>query len=150
MAGQVRYHAPGALARMLNRAVGSLTRRGLSLWGTRVLSVRGRMSGEWRSTPVNVLTVAGRDYLVSPRGRTQWVRNLRAAGEGELRVGRRVRRVRATELPDDEKPELLRAYLARWGWEVGRFLEGVDARSDEAALRRVAPECPIFRVATIG
>ena len=77
--------------RTFNSTVVWLTRRGLSVWGSRVLYVRGRTSGQWRSNPVNVLTLDGRRYLVAPRGRTQWVRNLRAAGSGELRVGRRVR-----------------------------------------------------------
>ncbi|WP_026454614.1 nitroreductase family deazaflavin-dependent oxidoreductase [Saccharomonospora iraqiensis] len=143
-----RYRRPGKLDAGLNLVVRSLTGLGVSLWGTRILSVRGRRSGQWRSTPVNLLTLDGADYLVSPRGHTQWVRNLRAAGDGQLRVGRRVRRFRAVELPDDEKVEILRAYLARWGWEVGRFFDGVDAHSDTADLRAAAPGCPVFRVVT--
>src|SRR5882672_1042269 len=86
--------------RTFNSTVVWLTRRGISVWGSRVLYVRGRTSGQWRSNPVNVLTYEGRRYLVAPRGQTQWVRNLRAAGGGELRVGRRVETFTATELAD--------------------------------------------------
>src|SRR5215472_12152905 len=86
------------LGRLFNSAVATLTRWGVSVWGSRVLYVRGRTSGQWRSTPVNVLSHAGQQYLVAPRGHTQWVRNLRAAGGGELRVGRKAERFTATEL----------------------------------------------------
>jgi hypothetical protein len=65
------------LGRLSNSTVATLTRYGISLRGSRVLSVRGRKSGEWRSTPVNPLTYQGRRYLVSPRGQTQWVASAR-------------------------------------------------------------------------
>src|SRR3954464_11109796 len=84
------YRAPGWFTRnVANRAVAFLTRHGVSIVGSRVLAVRGRTSGEWRTTPVNLLDHDGRRYLVSPRGEGQWVRNLRAVGTGELRGGRR-------------------------------------------------------------
>jgi deazaflavin-dependent oxidoreductase (nitroreductase family) len=66
------------------------------------LAVRGRTSGEWRTVPVNVLELAGQRYLVAPRGDTQWVRNLRAAGRGELRRRGRIEGFRATEIADDK------------------------------------------------
>jgi deazaflavin-dependent oxidoreductase (nitroreductase family) len=123
-----------------------LTRRGFSVWGSRVLYVRGRTSGQWRSNPVNVLTHDGRRYLVAPRGQTQWVRNLRAAGGGELRVGRRVEKFRATELADADKPGVLRAYLRRWTFEVGVFFDGVNADATEAKLLEIAPGYPVFLI----
>jgi hypothetical protein len=95
---------------------------------------------------VNLLTLDGRRYLVAPRGHTQWVRNLRAAGGGELLLGRRVEAFRASELPDAEKPRILRAYLKRWKMEVGTFFAGVGADSSEADLARIAPEHPVFRI----
>jgi deazaflavin-dependent oxidoreductase (nitroreductase family) len=116
------------------------------VWGSRILRVRGRRSGEWRETPVNVLTHDGHRYLVAPRGHTHWVRNLRAAGHGELRLGRRIEPFGATELPDEDKPELLRAYLARWKAEVGVFFGGVGPESSEADLLRIAPDHPVFRL----
>ena len=119
------------------------------MWGSRELRLRGRTSGEWRTTPVNLLTFEGERYLVAPRGETQWVRNLRVAGDGELRVGRRTEAFRATELGDDEKVDVLRAYLDRWKAEVGVFFDGVSATSPDAELRRIAPNHPAFRIASV-
>ena len=145
--GASRYVAPGGWTdHVFNRAVAFLTRHGVSLYGSRILYVRGRSSGEWRSTPVNPLDYDGGRYLVSPRGHTQWVRNMRVAHGGELRVGRRIERFTATELPDAEKPALLRAYLKRWKWEVGMFFAGVGPDSSDDELRRIAPDHPVFRV----
>jgi deazaflavin-dependent oxidoreductase (nitroreductase family) len=140
----MRYVEPTRADRLMNRVVTALTRLGVSVWGSRILHVRGRTSGAWRTTPVNLLTHEGRRYLVAPRGETQWVRNLRAAGGGELHVGRRVERFTAAELADEAKPPVLRAYLDRWGWEVGRFFEGVNGSVDDAALTRIASEFPVF------
>ncbi|MGW6504054.1 hypothetical protein [Nonomuraea angiospora] len=88
----------------------------------------------------------GSRYLVAPRGITQWVRKLRVAGNGELHVGRRIETFIATELSDDEKPAILRAYLKRWGWEVGRFFEGVNANASEEQVQAIAPGFPVFRI----
>ena len=139
-----RYLEPTSLDHVFNRAVGFLTRHGVSLYGSRVLSVRGRRSGQWRSTPVNPLVVDGRRYLVSPRGTTEWVRNLRAGGSGELRIGRRVETFVATEVPDTAKPPVLRRYVKKWKWEVGRFFADVDADSTDPQLLQIAPEFPVF------
>ena len=130
--------------RLSKSLVAMLTKAGISLLGSRILSVRGRKSGEWRSTPVNVLTHDGHRYLVAPRGHTQWVRNLRAAGGGELRIGRRVERFTATELPDEQKPEVLRAYLKRWKFEVGMFFDGVSPDSSDTEWEAEAPRHPVF------
>ncbi|TMD26089.1 MAG: DUF385 domain-containing protein [Chloroflexi bacterium] len=131
---------------VFNNFVATCTRLGISVWGSRVLRVRGRKSGEWRSSPVNLLTYQGNRYLVAPRGHTQWVRNIRVAGGGELVLGGRVQRFRAVEIPDDDKVPLLRAYLKRWSFEVGIFFGGVNAESSDADLRRIAPDHPAVRV----
>jgi len=142
-----RYQRPDWFtAHVFNPTVASLTRVGVSVAGSRVLEVRGRKTGEPRRTPVNLLTVGGNRYLVAPRGHTHWVRNLRARGEGQLLLGRRAEPFRAVELGDDEKPPLLRAYLKRWKWEVGAFFGGVGPDASEDALRRIAPDHPIFRI----
>ena len=147
MSSTDRYVRAGRATSVFNEIVAWLTRRGLSVWGSRVLAVRGRRSGEWRTTPVNLLTHEGERYLVAPRGHTQWVRNLRAAGgTGELRVGRRVEAFTADEVADDEKPAVLRAYLKRWKFEVGVFFDGVDASAPDATLRRIAGGYPVFRL----
>ena len=142
-----RYVEPGWFTRnIFNRGVRRLTRLGISVAGSRELRVRGRKSGEWRSTPVNLLTVDGARYLVAPRGTTQWVRNLRAAGDGELKVGRRTEPFQAAELADGDKPAVLQEYLRRWAWEVGAFFEGVDKNASADDLARIAPDFPVFRV----
>lgn len=144
-----RYVKPGWFTRhIFNPAVQGLTKLGISVWGSRELRVRGRTSGEWRTNPVNLLTIDDTQYLVAPRGITQWVKNLRAAGNGELRVGKRVEAFTATELPDTEKIPILRAYLKKWKAEVGVFFDGVGGDSAESELERIAPNHPVFRIAS--
>ena len=141
------YQRPGWFTtNVFNRVVAALTRLGVSVYGSRVLEVRGRKSGEWRQTPVNLLRYQGIEYLVAPRGHTQWVKNLRASGQGRLRVGRRTQPFSAVELSDDDKPPLLRAYLKKWKFEVGVFFGGVGPDSPDDALRRIAPDHPVFRL----
>jgi deazaflavin-dependent oxidoreductase (nitroreductase family) len=144
-----RYLEPDRFTRnILNPTVQGLTRLGISFWGSRILEVRGRKSGKWRSVPVNLLTFDGNDYLVAPRGETQWVRNLRVAGEGRLRLGRRTTKFEAEELRDADKPRILRPYLERWKWEVGQFFEGVGPDASEEDLLTIAPNHPVFSITT--
>ena len=141
------YRPPGWFTRnVFNRTVAFLTRHGVSILGSRVLAVRGRSSGVWRTTPVNLLDYRGHRYLVSPRGEGQWVRNLRASGTGELRVGRRTEAFRGRELSDDEKVPVLRAYLKRWKFEVGAFFDGVGPDSSDAEILAIAARHPAFEV----
>ncbi|MGH7764102.1 MAG: nitroreductase/quinone reductase family protein [Candidatus Dormibacteraceae bacterium] len=141
------YKKPDWFTRhVFNPAVEVMTHAGISVWGSRVLKVRGRKSGEWRSHPVNLLTYEGKQYLVAPRGLTQWVRNIRVAGQGELWLGSKGRPFQAIEVTESEKVPLLRAYLKRWKAEVGMFFQGVSADSPEAELRRIAPDHPVFRI----
>ncbi len=142
-----RYlEAGGITDKLFNPMVAWLTRRGVSLAGSRVLEVRGRTSGEWRATPVNPLPLDGAEYLVAPRGHTQWVRNLRVAGGGRLRKGRSIEEFTAVELDDADKPEILRAYLAKWKWEVGAFFDGVGADASDEELLAIAAGYPVFRI----
>jgi deazaflavin-dependent oxidoreductase (nitroreductase family) len=141
------YREPGWFTRnVFNRTVVVLTKLGISVWGSRELRVRGRTTGAWRKTPVNLLTHDGQQFLVAPRGRTQWVRNLRVAEEGELRVGRRVQAFHAVEIPDDAKVAILRAYLRRWKMEVGVFFDGVGPDASDEELAAIAGRHPVFRV----
>ena len=135
---------------VLNRLVAWLTRRGLSVWGSRVLAVRGRKSGEWWRTPVNLLTYEGQRYLVAPRGHVQWTHNMRAAGGGQLLLGKKSEDFTATEVADDDKVQLLRAYLKRWKAEVGVFFGGVGPESSDEALRAIAPKHPVFRITPVS
>ena len=131
---------------VFNPTVALMTRVGISVWGSRILRVRGRKSGEWRSNPVNLLTFEGKQYLVSPRGHTQWVRNIRVTGGGELVLGSKVQPFTAVEIPDAEKAPIVRAYLKRFSFEVGMFFKGVTADSPEEDLSRIAPDHPVFRL----
>jgi deazaflavin-dependent oxidoreductase (nitroreductase family) len=141
-----RYIKPTSMDTYFNRAVGLLTKLGISIMGSRVLAVKGRTSGLWRTTPVNLLTVDGARYLVAPRGQAQWVRNIRVAGGGELRLGRRAEQFTSTELADADKAPVIRAYLERWGWEVGRFFDGLAKDASDPEILAVAPGFPVFRV----
>ena len=132
--------------RVMNPLIGLLTRFGLSFWGSRILEVRGRTSGEPRRNPVNPLSFGGSRYLVAPRGHTQWVRNLRATGEGHLLLGSRREHFTANEIGDAEKEPILRAYLARWKWEVGQFFDGVGPDSPSEEFARIASDHPVFRI----
>jgi len=143
---QPRYVEPNRSTQIFNAAVARLTRMGISVYGSRVLAVRGRKSGEWRTTPVNPLTIDGQRYLVSPRGNTQWVRNMRVAGGGELRIGRRAEKFTATELPVEERPAVLRAYLKKWKFEVGMFFQGVGPDAPDDKILAIAPDHPVFRI----
>jgi deazaflavin-dependent oxidoreductase (nitroreductase family) len=133
--------------RIFNRSVAFLAKSGISLFGSRLLAVRGRKSGEWRTVAVNPMTHNGERYLVAPRGHVHWVRNIRVAGGGELRLGRRAEVFTATEVADADKPEILRTYLKKWAWEVGKFFgDDVSAKSSHEKLLEIAPGFPVFRV----
>ena len=141
-----RYDEPNLAARAFNEVFRWLAEAGIGIAGTRALRVRGRKTGKRRGVVVNLLTVDGRDYLVSPRGNTQWARNARAAGEVEMGPRWRSRDVRIVELADDAKPELLKRYLERWYWEVKGHVGGLTPESTDAELRAAAPSIPVFEL----
>ncbi|MER5370303.1 nitroreductase family deazaflavin-dependent oxidoreductase [Streptomyces sp. NPDC002722] len=144
---QPYYLRGSALNVRMNGIVGRLARHGLSMFGSAEMSVRGRKSGQMQRVPVNPHTHEGAQYLVSARGHSQWVRNMRAAGGGELRVGRKVREFTAVEIPDDEQKSLvIRAYLERWGWQVNDYFQGVTAESTDTELLAACPDHPVFRI----
>jgi deazaflavin-dependent oxidoreductase (nitroreductase family) len=140
----VRYDEPHRVARAANTLIRWLAEFGISIAGTRALRVRGRKTGTVRGAVVNVLTVDDVDYLVSPRGTTQWVRNVRAAGAVDMGPRWRRRRLRATEVADSAKPELLRRYLDRWYWEVKGHIAGLTPDSGDEQFRAAAPSIPVF------
>ncbi len=144
---QPYYLQASPAAKRLNKVIGRLARYGVSLGGAAEMSVRGRRSGRMQRVPVNPHAFGGAQYLVSARGHSQWVRNMRVAGGGELRVGRRTRAFSAVEIPDDEqKAQIVRAYLKRWGWEVDQYFQGVTAKSTDAELLAACPDHPVFRI----
>jgi deazaflavin-dependent oxidoreductase (nitroreductase family) len=129
-----------------NRALGFLVGLGIGPGYMQLLQVRGRKTGRTFSTPVNLLELGGKTYLVAPRGRTQWVRNAEAAGEIALKRGSTRKRFRLRALPDTEKPELLKAYLDRYASQVQRYFPAVRSGSPAGAFRAVAAEYPVFEL----
>jgi deazaflavin-dependent oxidoreductase (nitroreductase family) len=138
---------PGWFTKHVFNAVVSVAMRlGISVLGSRILEVPGRSSGEPRRTPVNLLTLDGERYLVVGRGATKWVRNLCASGEGRLLLGRHGEPFTATEVDDEQKVPILRAYLKRWKAEVGVFFDGVGPDSPDEQMRAAAAKHPVFRL----
>jgi hypothetical protein len=142
-----RYDEPTRAEQAFNKLFRWLAEAGISIAGTKALRVRGRKSGKRRGVVINLLNVDGRDYLVSPRGNTQWARNARAAGVVEMGPRWRSRDVRIVEVSDDAKPEIVRRYLARWFWEVKGHVGGLTPESSDAQLRAAAPSIPVFELA---
>jgi hypothetical protein len=142
----VRYEAPNLAARAGNELIRWLAEAGISIAGTRALRVRGRKTGKLRGVVINLLTVDGRDYVVSPRGNTQWARNARSAGVVQMGPRWRSREVRIGEIGDDAKPELLKRYLDRWYWEVKGHVGGLTPESTDDERRAAAPSIPVFEL----
>ncbi|MFZ0249296.1 MAG: nitroreductase/quinone reductase family protein [Acidimicrobiales bacterium] len=142
------YKEPDWFTRtVFNNVVKGLTRMGVSVWGSRVLEHRGRTTGKLHHVPVNLLTVDGKQYLVAPRGETQWVRNVRhAGGHLVLILGRRRQLCTAREIPAHDAVPVLRAYLRRWKFEVGMFFDGLTPDSTDAEWAAVAADHPVFEI----
>ena len=140
------YKKPDWFTRnVFNRLLEGLTRMGVSVLGSRVLEHRGRSTGKVHHTPVNLLTIEGTEYLVAPRGETQWVRNVRhAGGHLVLILGRRRQPCTATVVPVADSVPILRAYLRRWKFEVGMFFDGVTPDSTDEEWAAVAGRHPVF------
>lgn len=142
-----RYIRPDWFTKHLfNPLVEGLTRLGVSVYGSRILAVRGRKSGKWFTTPVNPLEFRGQRFLVAPRGTTGWVKNIRVSGGGELRLGPGRESIQVDEVADADKPELLRHYLRKWKWEVGQFFGGVGPDASDDEITRIGPNHPVFRI----
>jgi deazaflavin-dependent oxidoreductase (nitroreductase family) len=145
-----RYDEPNRVARAANVVIRWLAEAGISIAGTRALRVRGRKSGKQRAVVINLLTVDGVDYLVSPRGNTQWARNVRAAAVVEMGPRWHRQRARASEVGDAAKPDLLRRYLARWYWQVKDYVAGLTPDSTDEKFRAAAPTIPVFALTKAG
>lgn len=142
-----KYQRPDVLTRsVLNPLVMIAGKLGLTMKNTHTLRVRGRASGKMQSVPVSPLELDGARYLVAPRGTTQWVRNIRASGEGELRLGRKRERITVQEIDDDAKPPVLRPYLRVWESEMKKFFEGVGPDAPDEEMRAEAVHHPVFRI----
>jgi deazaflavin-dependent oxidoreductase (nitroreductase family) len=141
------FREPTAVEKLFNRTFGALVGLGIGPAHIHILEVRGRRSGKLYRTPVDLLRLNGKQYLVAPRGRTQWVRNAEAAGEITLKRGSTEQQFRLRALPDADKPEILKAYLDSFQREVQRFF-AVAAGSPAEAFRKVASYYPAFELLT--
>jgi deazaflavin-dependent oxidoreductase (nitroreductase family) len=136
---------PTATERLFNRIFGFLVGLGLGLPHNFLLEVPGRKTGRLYSTPVVVLVLEDRRYLVAPRGYTSWVRNALASGTVALKKGRRREEFRVRALSADEKPAVLRAYLDRFKLAVQRYFP-VPAGAPEEAFRPLVDRYPAFEL----
>ncbi|MDH5670675.1 MAG: nitroreductase family deazaflavin-dependent oxidoreductase [Myxococcales bacterium] len=139
------FRPPNKLERVLNRAFGGLIALGGGFAHNRVLEVRGRRSGKLYRTPVNLLVHEGEHYLVAPRGRTQWVRNVEVTPEISLRRGKRITRYRVEPLPLNERAPILQVYLRAYRAEVSTYF-GLQADADIGEFEAVAARHPVFRL----
>ena len=139
------FRKPSAVEAFFNRAFGFLVGLGIAPGYMRLLQVRGRKTGRSYSSPVNLLQVDGKAYLVAPRGRTQWVRNAEATGEIVLKRGSVHRKYRLRPLSDPEKPEILKLYLESYKSAVQRYFPA-PAGSPAAAFRDIASNYPVFEL----
>lgn len=140
-----RTYRMNGFARFGNAVTTVMIRLGVGPAGLQQLRVRGRTTGLPRTTPVNVIEVAGQHWLVAPYGEVGWVRNVRAAGEADLLRGGRVEHVRPREATADEAVPVLRAYLERLRRVVGPYFD-VTPDSPDAAFAAEAPRHPVFLV----
>ena len=141
------YKKPGLFVRFMNWLLGLVIKLGFSPQGGQLLTVRGRKTGKPMTTPVNPMAFEGAEYLVAPRGDTHWTRNLRVAGNAELRKGRKKRPIRVVaELTDAEKPPVLLAYLDRWAGVTKNHFGITWPNPSEEEVRRVSSRTPMFRI----
>lgn len=139
------FRKPSPLEALFNRTFGLLVGLGIGPAHTYVLKVRGRKSGRIYSTPVDLLELGGKRFLVAPRGRTQWVRNAESAGQITLKKGRTRQDFRLRPISDADKPEILKAYLDSFRREVQRYFP-VPAGSSGEAFRQLAANYPAFEL----
>ncbi|MGH9762429.1 MAG: nitroreductase family deazaflavin-dependent oxidoreductase [Blastocatellia bacterium] len=139
------FQKPTAMERAFNSAFGFFVGLGLGLKHNYLVQVRGRKSGKIYSTPIDLLEMNGKRYLVAPRGRTQWVRNAEAAGEVELKKGRKRERFAIRPIADSDKAELLKAYLDQFKTTVQRYFP-VPAGSPSSAFTGIASGYPVFEL----
>ena len=146
--GLPTFREPTTAEKIFNRVFGFLVGLGLGFSHNYLLEVRGRKSGKLYSTPVDLLELNGKRYLVAPRGRTQWVRNAETAGEVALKKGSSRARFRLHPIPDAEKSPILKAYLDNFKREVQTYFP-VPAGSPAEAFTELASSYPAFELLPI-
>jgi deazaflavin-dependent oxidoreductase (nitroreductase family) len=148
MMSSSEFRAPSTVERIFNRIFGFLIGLGLGFSHNYLLQVRGRKSGRLYSTPIDLLELEGKRFLVAPRGRTQWVRNAEAAGDVTLKKGKTQQRFRLRPIPDANKPEILKAYLDNFKREVQRYFP-VPAGSPAHAFVELTQNYPAFELIAV-
>src|ERR1700722_14608365 len=139
------FRAPTKIERIFNRFFGFAVGLGWGFSHNYLLQVRGRKSGKIYSTPIDLLELGGKRFLVAPRGHTQWVRNAEAAGEVTLKKGSKRQKFGLRALSDQEKPEILKAYLDQFRREVQTYFP-VPAGSPVEAFRELVQSYPAFEL----
>jgi deazaflavin-dependent oxidoreductase (nitroreductase family) len=139
------FREPTAVEKVFNRTFGFLVGLGLGPSHIYLLQVRGRKSGKLFSTPIDLLELQGKRYLVAPRGRTQWVRNAEAAGEITLKKGSSHHKFQLRPISEAEKPQILKAYLDSFKREVQRYFP-VPAGSPPEQFAAIAASYPAFEL----
>ena len=141
----MQYHRPSKVTQWMNRSMSWLAQAGLTPSDTVTIEVKGRRSGQTRTNVVTSVDVDGVTYLVSPRGNSEWVRNVRAAG-GETMIRHRGRkRVRLEEVPIDQRAPIIKAYLAKTWRATQQHIE-VDRNAPVEEFQRIADRHPVFRI----
>ena len=139
------FREPSTGEKIFNRIFGFLVGLGLGFSYNYLLEVHGRKTGKLYSTPINLVELNGKSYLVAPRGRTQWVRNAEAAREVTLKRGSTRRKFRLRPISDAEKPQILKAYLDTFKREVQRYFP-IPAGSPPEAFAAIAGSYPAFEL----
>ena len=139
------FREPTAVEKIFNRSFGFLVGLGLGPAHIYLLQVRGRKSGKLFSTPVDLLELQGKRYLVAPRGRTQWVRNAEAAGEITLKRGRTSQKFHLRPIQDGEKLQILKAYLDNFKREVQRYFP-IPAGSPPEQFAAISESYPAYEL----
>ena len=134
-----------ALRHIGNVLATTLVRAEVKVGPIQLLTVRGRKSGLPRTTPVAVVEQQGQRYLVATYGLVDWVRNLRAAAEATLTLGRRSEAIKVIELPPQEAVSVLKASLGGGGGAFKAYFD-VPAEAPLQEFEREAVRHPVFVV----
>ena len=140
-----KYQPPSTIEAMLNRTFGFLAGLGLAPKFIYLLEVRGRKSGKIYRSPVNLMEIGGKQILVAPRGRTQWVRNAEASGEIVLKRASFRKSFALRPIADADKPPLLKEYLDRYASAVRKFFP-IPPGSPVESFRPIATNYPVFEL----
>jgi deazaflavin-dependent oxidoreductase (nitroreductase family) len=143
--GSEHFLKPNAFERVMNKTVGLLARLGICPRYLHLLQVKGRRSGKVYTTPVNLLELNGRRYLVGGRGHSEWSKNVGAVGDVTLVRGTVAKTYHAVSILDEGKPTILKAYLEEYQNTVQRFFS-VRAGSPLRAFRAIAQQHPVFEL----